>query len=133
MPRLSRRRARHAGLLWAALICWAALILWLSSLPPRELPEAAFMLWDKTNHFLAYLLGGWLAASALRVSRPGTHVVGNLLGAVMLIAGFGVVDEMLQELTPGRHGGDLGDWSADVLGAVAGALLTLPTSPRLRR
>ena len=120
-------------LLWAALICWALLILWLSSLTPRELPEAAFMFWDKVNHFLAFTLGGWLAASALRASRPRSGVVGALVGAVVLIGAFGALDEMLQTLTPGRSGADLSDWIADVLGAAAGALLTLTARARTPR
>lgn len=126
------RRAR-SRLLWAALFCWAGLILFLSSLTPQELPEAAFLFWDKVNHFVAYAAGGWLAASALRVSRPQNNVTTLLILAVLLIAVFGVLDEALQTLTPGRSGGDVHDWVADVLGAITGALLTLPTLPRLMR
>jgi VanZ family protein len=129
----SDRRSRHAALLWAGLICWAALILGLSSLPPRELPDAAFAFWDKANHFLAYMLGGWLAASALRASRPGRHFAGNVVGAVIVIALFGVVDEAVQTLTPGRTGADPDDWIADVLGAAAGALLTLSAREKTPR
>jgi VanZ family protein len=98
-------RPAKARLLWGALILWACVILFVSSLTPQELPEAAFLFWDKVNHFVAYAAGGWLAASALRASGP-------------------------QTLTPGRSGGDVDDWVADVLGASAGALLTLPTLPR---
>mgnify|MGYP000891450018 FL=1 len=120
-------------LLWAALAAWACGILVLSSLTPQELPAAAFLFWDKVNHFVAYAVGGWLAASALRVSRPRAQTVTLLLLAVLLAAAFGVLDEAVQTLTPGRSGGDAGDWLADVLGATAGALLTLPTLPRLLR
>lgn len=128
---MSRRTL--ARLLWVALFCWACIILFLSSLTPQELPEAAFLFWDKVNHFVAFAAGGWLAASALRVSRPQTRATTVLILAVALIAAFGVLDETLQTLTPGRSGGDVDDWLADVLGASAGALLTLPTLPRLLR
>ena len=84
-------------------------------------------MWDKINHFLAFALGGWLAAAALRTSRPSLSTAGALVAAVLLIAAFGILDETIQEFTPGRTGGDLYDWIADVLGASAGALLTLPT------
>ena len=57
-------RATLAGLFWFALACWAATMLWLSSLTAQELPDAAFLAWDKINHFLAYAVGGWLAAGA---------------------------------------------------------------------
>lgn len=91
------------------------------------------MLWDKANHFLAFTLGGWLAAAALRLSRPASPTPVALIAAVVLIAAFGVVDETVQEYTPGRSGGDLYDWIADALGATAGALLTLPTLRRISR
>ena len=112
---------------WLALFCWAATILWLSSLPPQELPDAAFLAWDKINHVLAYALGGWLAASALRLSRQSASAVSRIIGAVILIAVFGVLDEAFQTSTPGRTGGSLSDWVADVFGAVVGALASVPT------
>ncbi len=131
-----RRRWTRIGLarlLWAALACWAAGILLLSALTPQELPEAAFLFWDKVNHFAAYAVGGWLAAAALRLSRPQAGTAGAVLLAVVLIAAFGVADEAFQTLTPGRSGANFDDWVADALGATAGALLTLPTLDRLRR
>ena len=126
---------RHtlATLLWTALICWACGILWLSSLTPQELPDSAFLLWDKVNHFAAFALGGWLAASALRVSRPRISIAGAIVLAVVIVAAFGALDEFLQAFTPGRTGDDIYDWTADVLGALSGALLSLLAHDRLRR
>jgi len=116
---------------WLALCCWAAGMLWLSSLTPQELPDSAFLTWDKINHVLAYAVGGWLAASALRLSRPSASAASRIIGAVILIAVFGVLDEAFQTSTPGRTGGSLGDWGADVLGAAAGALASIPTHRHL--
>jgi VanZ family protein len=120
-------RRQHAIVLWTALFGWACAILWLSSLSPDELPDAAFAFWDKFNHFAAFAVGGWLAAAALRVSRPdfGRSVVLTL--AVTLVAAFGLLDEWLQTITPGRTGANIYDWIADVLGAVAGGLLWVST------
>ncbi len=118
---------RWAGVFWLALLVWACGILWLSSLTPDELPSAAHLVWDKVNHFVAYALGGWLAAGALRLSRPSAPAVGVIVAAVLLISGFGAADELWQEYTPGRSGGDGYDWIADTLGAVAGAALSLCT------
>ena len=126
---MSRRR-RHAIALWTALLGWACAILWFSSLSPDELPDAAFAFWDKLNHFAAFSVGGWLAASALRVSRPHARPTTVLIHAVALVAAFGVLDEAVQTLTPGRAGAQLGDWIADALGATAGAMLTLPALRR---
>ncbi len=116
---------RLAAILYTSLVCWAAGILWLSSLAPDELPGQALLVWDKLSHLLAFALGGWLAATALRVSRPALPVAGALTIAVASVAAFGVLDEAVQTLTPGRTGGDLRDWIADVLGAVIGASLSL--------
>lgn len=113
-----------------ALFGWACGILWLSSLTPDELPSAAHLVWDKLNHVLAYALGGWLAATALRRSRPSSSVIGAIVTVVALIAAFGALDELWQEFTPGRSGGDVYDWIADALGATAGAALTLASRCR---
>ena len=126
-------RPRLARLLGFALLCWAGAILWLSSLNPQELTEAAFLFWDKFNHFSAFALGGWLATSTLRVSRPLIPTATAIVLGILVVAAFGGVDESLQRFTPGRTGGDVYDWLADLLGAVTGALLSLPTRGRLER
>jgi VanZ family protein len=122
-----------AVFLWGMAAFWAAGILWLSSSSPEDLPGAAFLAWDKFNHFAAFAVGGWLTASALRLTCPSSPVVRRLALAVLLVAAFGAFDEGRQTFTPGRTGGDLYDWIADFLGAMAGALLTLSTHARLER
>jgi VanZ family protein len=118
---------------WLAVLGWAGGVLWLSSLSPNELPRTAFLTWDKLNHFIAFAVGGWLTASALRLSRPSAPTAGRLLLAIILVAAFGAFDEFVQLFTPGRTGADLYDWIADFLGAIAGALSTLTTHARLER
>ena len=122
-----------ARILWVALLGWACGILWLSSLTPQQLPDAAFLVSDKINHFIAFAIGGLLAASALRLSRPQAAVAGQIVIAVVMIAAFGALDETLQTLTPGRAGRDIYDWIADSLGALVGALSSLPMHHRLER
>jgi VanZ family protein len=118
-------RRKRARALWLALLAWAGLVLWLSSLRPTELPDAAFMFWDKVNHFVMFSLGGWLATAALRASKPRMTTAKAVLLAVLIIATFGLFDEMLQTFTPGRSGGDVYDWIADTLGGLTGGLLSL--------
>ena len=43
--------------------------------------------------------------------------------SVAVISVFGMLDEYHQLFTPGRSGGDVGDWTADTFGAFCGALL----------
>ena len=126
MPRRSLAR-----LLWLALVCWAAGILWLSARTPQQMPDAAFLLGDKVNHVIAYTVGGWLAASALRLSRPRSPAAGSVAMAIVVVAGIGIADEMLQALTPGRTGADIYDWTADLFGALTGALVSAATHRRL--
>ncbi len=126
-------RRTLARILWFALLCWACGILWLSSLNPHQLPDAAFVFSDKIIHFIAYAVGGWLAASALRMSRPLAAIAGRIVLAVVIVATFGALDETVQTFTPGRTGRDIYDWLADFLGAVSGALLIIPTQSFLER
>jgi len=128
---MSRRSLALA--FWCAVAVWACGILWLSSLTRQELPDAAFLFSDKLNHFVAFAVGGWLAASALRLSGAQGAVTRHIVIAIVLVAAFGAFDEAVQTFTPGRAGGDLYDWIADFLGAVTGALLTLITHARLER
>ena len=126
-------RRTLAGILWLALLAWASGILWFSSLAPEQLPDAAFVLSDKVNHFVAFAIGGWLAASAFHVTRPRATIASRIVLAVIVVAAFGALDETLQAFTPGRTGRDIHDWIADFLGAVAGALLILAPQARLSR
>lgn len=131
LPKPVSRRAL-AVVLWVALLGWACAILWLSSLSPREMPDAAFLLMDKINHVLAYALGGWLAAGALRLSLSQRPAIPIVL-AVVIVGAFGALDEAVQTFTPGRMGGDVGDWIADLIGAGVGALISLLTQGRLEK
>lgn len=119
--------------LWLGVLGWAGGVLWLSSLTPGQLPRTAFVTWDKLNHFAAFAAGGWLVASALRLTRPRAAVAGRIVLGVLLVSAFGAADEAFQTFTPGRTGGGLDDWIADFLGALAGALSTLVTHARLER
>ena len=88
---LTGRRDRDDGR--AKLAEW---VFWLSSLSHDELPRTAFVTWDKLNHFAAFAVGGWLAASALRLPRPEAPAAGRIVLAVLLIAAFGALDEFVQ-------------------------------------
>lgn len=126
-------RRQLATLLWATLTAWAATILWLSSRTPEQLPAVAFVASDKFNHFAAFGVGGWLAASSLRASWPRARTAAQLLVAALVVAAFGAIDEISQLATPGRSGADLYDWIADFLGAVCGASLARFTHAILDR
>ena len=83
----------------------------------------AFEVSDKVAHFAAFAVGAVLLALALRWNTAWSWLRIVLISAVA-ISLYGATDEWHQLYTPHRSGGDLGDWTADTLGAIAGAAVT---------
>ena len=107
---------------WFAVAGWALGIFILSSLSGKKIEEMnAFDVSDKVVHFGAYAAGAVLLALALRWNTEWSwpRIVCSTIAAISL---YGVTDEWHQLYTPHRSGGDLADWTADTLGALAGAL-----------
>lgn len=77
--------------------------------------------WDKVSHAGAYLV---LCVLALRACHRGLHRLGlrETLVALLLTAGYGMLDELHQRMVPGRHASLL-DWLADVVGAMGAIAL----------
>ena len=108
---------------WALVVVWAVTIFILSSLSGQEIEKISpFQLWDKAEHFIAYTSGAMLLAFALKLSTKWSWKRVVLVAAV-IISAFGATDEIHQLFTPGRSGADVRDWSADTLGALAGATI----------
>jgi VanZ family protein len=107
----------------AALLMWAVALAVASSLPGggHELPVLHL---DKVLHFVFFFCGGFLLAGAL-VCRAGPRVRWHrIVGVVTLtMALAGALDEWNQLRVPGRSGGDVADWLADVAGGLAGSLV----------
>lgn len=110
-------------LAWWGVGIWALTITVLSSMTPPQLDEIPFKMWDKAEHFSAFLAGAVNLALALRWSTvwPWKRVVVCTVGALAI---FGAVDEIHQLYTPNRSGADPYDWTADALGSLTGSLLT---------
>ena len=96
-------------------ILYAAAILAVSCIPNLKTPEIRFLTKDKVAHFLEYAIFAFLTFRSLAHlsgrSRTGTVALLTLL----LLAGFAVVDELLQGFIPGRHA-DIRDCAADLAG-----------------
>jgi len=71
---------------------------------------------DKLQHFLGFAGLAFLLAWSLAANLPKTR---RLLAALLIVALYGLFDELTQLLVPTRHG-ELLDWSADVAGGVLG-------------
>lgn len=79
-----------------------------------------FDLWDKAAHFVAFAVGGVLLALAFRFAFTWPKTV-IFRRAVLILALYAASDEWHQTYTPGRSGGDVRDWIADLFGCAAGA------------
>ena len=100
------------------------------SLPP-SVPEA-FPFRDKGIHFVEYAVLGLLVGFATRRSWPGAGALRTQLLALVICAGWGVLDELHQAFVPGRAS-DLRDGVADILGASVGLFVEALGSRLLRR
>jgi VanZ family protein len=102
-------------------ILYAAAILAVSCIPNLKSPEIRFLANDKVAHFLEYAVFAFLAFRSLAhlSNRSRTGTVAPL--TLLLLAGFAVVDELLQGFIPGRHT-DIRDFAADLAG---GALVVI--------
>lgn len=82
-----------------------------------------FDIWDKAAHFTAFAVGAVLLALALKWNTAWLwpRIICVSIAAISI---FGVTDEWHQLYTPHRSGADVGDWTADTLGAIAGAAVT---------
>ncbi len=102
------------------MVLWAAVIFLLSSIPGRSFPEAAGLPGvDTLAHMLIFGVLGFLVARALGGGGARAFVV-----AALAASAYGVLDELHQQLTPGRDS-SVWDFAADTLGGAAGAAAQL--------
>jgi VanZ family protein len=119
-----RRLTRSPWFWLAAFAVWFGTLWWLSSQPnpfPTELP---FRVNDKLQHFGYFFGGAGLFSAFLFRLGPAEPRWCRILGLTLLIAALtGALDEHHQSYTPNRSGHDPADFTADVLGALCGALV----------
>ena len=137
MPGLNPPSCCFKSSFWlVAFLGWAITLWILSDGPPPAPPGPGFPGIDKILHFGYFLGGAGLLSAALYLQRRdrGTEVSWGhlLLTVVILLAAIGALDEWHQSWIPGRSGNDLGDWLADVAGALAGSLLFRRLHPLLQ-
>lgn len=116
---------------WLAVFGWAAFLFayctFISS--PSNGPEIPHI--DKLFHFTYYAPGAACAAIALALDRNAftTRVT---VTTILLFTLLGTLDEFYQSFYPHRSGNDLGDLTADVLGAITGTLVAKKIFPSLK-
>ena len=111
---------------WAiSLLLWFILLNLLSHgdkfHPPGKLP--LFPHADKVAHFGYFFGGGGLFAAALFFKRNRPSWGRIILTTTLVLSVVGIWDEFHQSFFASRTGNDPGDWTADTLGALCGALV----------
>jgi hypothetical protein len=104
--------------LWAVLICCVVVGSLLPAASPVMIAIGRLHVWDKLQHFGAYLALSFLPVIGFRDRRKGL-----MAGLSMFL--LGVLMEAGQHFSPGRSP-ELGDVLANGAGVSCGALLGLP-------
>lgn len=104
---------------------WVSILWILSGKPPPEVSTLDLPGFDKILHFVYFLIGAVLLSITLHL-RGSYSWIHNLVVVVIALAMIGAIDEWHQSWIPGRSGNDLGDWIADLLGGLSGALICKP-------
>jgi VanZ family protein len=105
------------------------LAIFLVSAERDPLPVVTAMVWDKLLHGVEYALLAVLLARACLGERLSARTA--LWVACAVAIGYAATDEIHQAFVDGRHA-DVGDWTADSIGAVVGAAVyvwTIPVTP----
>jgi VanZ family protein len=118
-----REPGNHTALLvvWAVLICCVVVGSLLPAASPVMVAIGRLHIWDKLQHFGAYLALSILPVIGFRDKRRGL-----MAGLSMFL--LGVLMEAGQHFSPGRAV-ELGDVLANAAGVGCGALLGLPFRP----
>jgi VanZ family protein len=129
MPRLPRQPR-----FWlSAFLIWFGILWVLSSFSFNTGYAPPVNHIDKVQHFGYFLGGSGLLCAYLyrrNPDRPNWRAI--FTTAIVLVSLVGLLDEWHQSFTPGRSGNDPGDWMADFLGAVTGALVFKRIHHRLK-
>ncbi|MDB4332534.1 VanZ family protein [Akkermansiaceae bacterium] len=112
---------------WAISLLFWFIVLNLLSHGDRFHPPRAFAFdiphFDKVVHFGYFFGGGGLFAASLFFKKLKPSWGRIILTVTVVLSVIGIWDEFHQSFFANRTGNDPGDWSADTLGALSGALV----------
>jgi VanZ family protein len=107
-----------------AVLVWGSVLYWLSAQPSTALP-GGFPGIDKVEHTTYFTLGGMSFLLGLRLAGLAQGRTTAIVLTVLFCSLVGVLDEWHQLHVPGRSGGDVWDWLADMTGGFIGAFIAL--------
>ena len=130
-PNGDTRRSMHLprflsfSWLWFALVVfWAVVLYWLSEQSSLPTP-GSFEGIDKLQHAVYFAAGGACFLLGLRLAGFVRKTSTAVILTVLFCSAIGGLDEWHQTFTPGRSGGDVWDWLADMTGGFIGAFIAL--------
>jgi len=105
---------------FAPLVLYWIILFVATTLPAQQLPKTGVS--DKIEHFLGYFLLTFLLSNTLFFQNKNkTFKKSPILVALLIVAFYGMVDEVHQYFIPGRFC-DFYDWTADVTGALVAGI-----------
>jgi VanZ family protein len=119
-----RRLTRSPWFWLAAFAVWFGTLWWLSSRVQHFPPALDFRASDKLLHFGYFFGGAGLFSAFLFRLHPELPNWGRVFALTFVACAMtGITDEWHQTQVPGRSGNDPADFTADILGAMCGALV----------
>ncbi|MBI5021080.1 MAG: VanZ family protein [Ignavibacteriales bacterium] len=114
-------------------IAWALLIFIGSSIPSKYFPSSRIFTYDKLIHiFLFFVLGVFVYRALTPYQNRHDINWRRLIITVMIVVGYGILDELYQGTVPGRSL-DFYDGIADTIGGILAALLVIFLAKRNKR
>lgn len=110
-------------------LLWVGVLFWESSVPGDPLKPLPFANFDKLVHLVIYSVLGFLLAMSLVKDWKAKSLYWIFFISVIAASLYGVSDEYHQSFVPFRSC-DIWDWTADTIGASAGAFLYLALLPK---
>ena len=120
---------------FAAFALWFLTLWFLSGRPVPAGAQVNLPGLDKVLHVLYFFSGAIILSLALHRRGQRGHLTfpRSLFIIVISLGMIGALDEWHQSWIPARSGNDLGDWTADLSGAFAGALIYQALRHRVRK
>lgn len=108
--------------LYIPLAAYWLTIFILTSLPGRSLPKVILIFTDKAKHLIGYLILSFLLNFAIHFQKKFEKLnIRSGITAFMIIAVYGILDEIHQIFIPGRSFEWL-DFLSDLIGGLIGIL-----------
>jgi VanZ family protein len=115
------------------LAVWWGVLFYLSHQSRLNPPGPDLKHMDKVYHATYFMIGGLCFFVWLRFRRPGLRWLTVAAITVAFCSLTGALDEFHQWFIPNRSALDPGDWVADTVGGLIGAVLGNLAGSRLRR